>query len=96
MTWRAEMVKSTLQLHARPTAEAVTAYHRHLLAEFEALATSQVPKKGGKQPSNLALKAMDGTAGGASGGPGRWSKRWGKGQNSMQVFPLTKRVQIWR
>ena len=26
------------------------------------LATSQVPKKGGNQPSNLALKAMDGTA----------------------------------
>ena len=25
VTWRTEMVKSTLQLHARPTAEAVTA-----------------------------------------------------------------------
>ena len=70
VTWRTEMVKSTLQLHARPTAEAVTAYHRHLLAEFEALATSQIPKKGGSgnQPPNLALKAMDGTAGGASRG----------------------------
>ena len=63
VTWRTEMVKSTLQLHARPTAEAVTSYHRHLLAEFEALATSQVPKKGGNQPSNPTLKAMDGTAG---------------------------------
>ena len=30
VTWRTEMIKSTLQLHARPTAEAVTAYHRHL------------------------------------------------------------------
>ena len=63
VTWRTEMVKSTLQLHARPTAEAVTAYHRHLLAEFEALATSQVPKKGGNQPPNLAFKVMDGAAG---------------------------------
>ena len=60
VTWRTEMVKSTLQLHARPTAEAVKAYHRHLLAEFEALATSQAPKKGGSgNPApNLALKAM--------------------------------------
>ena len=74
VTWRTEMVKSTLQLHARPTAEAVTSYHRHLLAEFEALATSQVPKKGGNQPSNPTLKAMDGTAGGASGGQGGGAK----------------------
>ena len=82
VTWRTEMVKSTLQPHARPTAEAVKAYHRHLLAEFEALATSQVPKKGGSgNPTpNLALKAMDGNAGGASGGQGGGAKGGGKGK----------------
>ena len=86
VTWRTEMVKSTLQLHARPTAEAVTAYHRHLLAEFEALATSQVPKKGGNQPPNLALKAMDGAAGGASGGQGGGAKGGGKGKIPCKYF----------
>ena len=88
VTWRTEMVKSTLQLHARPTAEAVTAYHRHLLAEFEALATSQVPKKGGSgnQPSNLALKAMDGTAGGNAGGQGGGAKGGGKGKMPRKYF----------
>ena len=85
VTWRTEMVKSTLQLHARPTAEAVTAYYRHLLAEFEALATSQVPKKGGSgnQPPNLALKAMDGTA---SGGQGGGAKGGGKGKIPCKYF----------
>ena len=86
VTWRTEMVKSTLQLHARPTAEAVTSYHRHLLAEFEALATSQVPKKGGNQPSNPTLKAMDGTAGGASGGQGGGAKGGGKGKITRKYF----------
>ena len=86
VTWRTEMVKSTLQLHARPTAEAVTAYHRHLLAEFEALATSQVPKKGGNQPPNLAWKAMDGAAGGASGGHGGGAKGGGKGKIPCKYF----------
>ena len=86
VTWRTEMVKSTLQLHARPTAEAVTAYHRHLLAEFEALATSQVPKKGGNQPSNLALKATDGTAEGNSGGQGGGAKGGGKGKIPCKYF----------
>ena len=86
VTWRTEMVKSTLQLHARPTAEAATAYHRHLLAEFEALATSQVPKKGGNQPPNLALKAMDGAAGGASGGQGGGAKGGGKGKIPCKCF----------
>ena len=86
VTWRTEMVKSTLQLHARPTAEAVTSYHRHLLAEFEALATSQVPKKGGNQPSNPTLKAMDGTAGGASGGQGGGAKGGGKGKIQCKYF----------
>ena len=84
VTRRTEMVKSTLQLHARPTAEAVKAYHRHLLAKFEALATSQVPKKGGSgNPTpNLALKAMDGNAGGASGGQGGG----GKGKIQCKYF----------
>ena len=86
VTWRTEMVKSTLQLHARPTTEAVTAYHRHLLAEFEALATSQVPKKGGNQPPNLALKAMDGTARGNSGGQGGGAKGGGKGKIPCKYF----------
>ena len=86
VTWRTEMVKSTLQLHARPTAEAVTSYHRHLLAEFEALATSQVPKKGGNQPSNPTLKAMDGTAGGALGGQGGGAKGGGKGKIPCKYF----------
>ena len=88
VTWRTEMVKSTLQLHARPTAEAVKAYHRHLLAEFEALATSQVPKKGGSgNPTpNLALKAMDGNAGGASGGQGGGTKGGGKGKIQCKYF----------
>ena len=85
VTWRTEMVKSTLQLHARPTTEAVTAY-RHLLAEFEALATSQIPKKGGNQPSNPTLKAMDGTAGGASGGQGGGAKGGGKGEIPRKYF----------
>ena len=88
VTWRTEMVKSTLQLHARPTAEAVKAYHRHLLAEFEALATSQVPKKGGSgNPApNPTLKAMDGTAGGASGGQGGGAKGGGKGKIPCKYF----------
>ena len=88
VTWRTEMVKSTLQLHARPTAEAVKAYHRHLLAEFEALATSQGPKKGGSgNPTpNLALKAMDGNAGGASGGQGGGTKGGGKGKIQCKYF----------
>ena len=38
VSWRTEMVKSTLQLHARPSEEAVMSYHKHLLAEFETLA----------------------------------------------------------
>ena len=96
VTWRTEMVKSTLQLHARPTAEAVTAYHRHLLAEFEALATSQVPKKGGNQPPNLALKAMDGAAGGASGGQGGGAKGGGKGKIPCKYFLSQKGMQIRR
>ena len=66
------MVKSALQLHGRPSEEAVKSYHKHLLAEFETLAGAQVAKKGGS--SNLALKAADasgdkrGKASGAKGG----------------------------
>ena len=56
-SWRTEMVKSALQLHGRPSEEAVKSYHKHLLAEFETLAGAQVAKKGGS--SNLALKAAD-------------------------------------
>ena len=37
VTWRTEMVKSALQLHARPSEEAVRSYHKHLMAEFETL-----------------------------------------------------------
>ena len=50
VTWRTEMVKSTLQLHARPSEEAIRSYHRHLLAEFEALATSHRSPKRVVQP----------------------------------------------
>ena len=46
VTWRTEMVKSALQLHARPSEEAVRSYHKHLLAEFETLAGASKPKKG--------------------------------------------------
>ena len=57
VSWRTEMVKSALQLHGRPSEEAVKSYHKHLLAEFEKLAGAQVAKKSGS--SNLALKAAD-------------------------------------
>ena len=43
VTWRTEMVKSALQLHARPSEEAVRSYHKHLLAEFETLAGASKP-----------------------------------------------------
>ena len=68
VSWRTEMVKSALQLHGRPSEEAVKSYHKHLLAEFETLAGAQVAKKGGS--SNLALKAADasGDKGGGKGG----------------------------
>lgn len=45
VTWRTELVKSTLQLHGRPSEEAVRSYHRHLLAAFETLAGATVPVK---------------------------------------------------
>ena len=41
VSWRTEMVKSALQLHGRPSEEAVKSYHKHLLAEFETLAGCQ-------------------------------------------------------
>ena len=63
------MVKSTLQLHARPTAEAVKAY-----------------RGSGNPAPNLALKAMDGNAGGASGGQGGGTKGGGKGKIQRKYF----------
>ena len=75
VSWRTEMVKSALQLHGRPSEEAVKSYHKHLLAEFETLAGAQVAKKGGS--SNLALKAAD--ASGDKAGKGSGAKGGGKG-----------------
>ena len=75
VSWRTEMVKSALQLHGRPSEEAVKSYHKHLLAEFETLAGAQVAKKGGS--SNLALKAAD--ASGDKGGKASGAKGGGKG-----------------
>ena len=58
------------------------------MAEFEALATSQVPKKGGlsNNSANLALKSMHGTAGVCLGRPGKWSKGGGKGKIPCKYF----------
>ena len=75
VSWRTEMVKSALQLHGRPSEEAVKSCHKHLLAEFETLAGAQVAKKGGS--SNLALKAAD--ASGDKGGKASGAKGGGKG-----------------
>ena len=75
VSWRTEMVKSALQLHGRPSEEAVKSYHKHLLAEFETLAGAQVAKRGGS--SNLALKAAD--ASGDKGGKASGAKGGGKG-----------------
>ena len=69
------MVKSALQLHGRPSEEAVKSYHKHLLAEFETLAGAQVATRGGS--SNLALKAAD--ACGDKAGKGSGAKGGGKG-----------------
>ena len=66
VSWRTEMVKSALQQHGRPSEEAVKSYHKHLLAELETLAGS-----------NLALKSAD--ASGDKGGKGSGAKSGGKG-----------------
>ena len=73
VTWRTEMVKSALQLHARPSEEAVRSYHKHLMAEFETLAGAAKPKK--PDVPNPKLQAIDGSGGSGananpSGGPG--------------------------
>ena len=81
VSWRTEMVKSALQLHGRPSEEAVKSYHKHLLAEFETLAGAQVAKKGGS--SNLALKAAD--ASGDKAGKGGGGKGGGNG-NTCKYF----------
>ena len=62
VTWRTELVKSTLQLHGRPSEEAVRSYHRHLLAEFETLAGATVPVKpdDAQTPQLKAVSANEG------------------------------------
>ena len=62
------MVKSALQLHARPSEEAVRSYHKHLMAEFETLAGAAKPKK--PDVPNPKLQAIDGSGGsGANANP---------------------------
>ena len=78
VTWRTEMVKSALQLHARPSEEAVRSYHKHLLAEFETLAGASKPKKG----DVLEVQAFD--ASGGSGGNGNPSG--GAGAKTCKYF----------
>ena len=85
VSWRTEMIKSALQLHGRPSEEAVKSYHKHLLAEFETLAGAQVAKKGGS--SNLALKAAD--ASGDKGGKASGAKGGGNG-NACKYFVSPK------
>ena len=56
VTWRTEMVKSALQLHARPSEEAVRSYHKHLMAEFETLAgAAKIKKPDVPNPSSRPL-----------------------------------------
>ena len=93
VSWRTEMVKSALQLHGRPSEEAVKSYHKHLLAEFETLAGAQVAKKGGS--SNVALKAAD--ASGDKGGKASGAKGGGKGGGNgapCQYFLSPKRCKF--
>ena len=75
VTWRTELVKSTLQLHGRPSEEAVRSHHRHLLAEFETLAGAMVPVKP-DDAHTLQLKAVSANEGGEcpSGAGGRARK----------------------
>ena len=86
VTWRTEMVKSALQLHARPSEEAVRSYHKHLMAEFETLAGAAKPKK--PDVPNPKLQAIDGSGGsGANANPsgGAGAKGGGKG-NKCKYF----------
>ena len=77
--WRTEMVKSALQLHARPSEEAVRSYHKHLLAEFETLAGASKPKKG-DVPKVQAFDASGGSGGNGNPSGGAGTKGGGKGK----------------
>ena len=79
VTWRTEMVKSALQLHARPSEEAVRSYHKHLLAEFETLAGASKPKKG-DVPKVQAFDASGGSGGNGNPSGGAGAKGGGKGK----------------
>ena len=79
VTWRTEMVKSALQLHARPSEEAVRSYHKHLLAEFETLAGASKPKKG-DVPKVQAFDALGGSGGNGNPSGGTGAKGGGKGK----------------
>ena len=73
VTWRTEMVKSTLQLHARPTAEAVTSYRVRGVGHIPG------SQKGWQSTFQPYVEGLGWYCRGSLGGPGRWSKRWGKG-----------------
>ena len=79
VTWRTEMVKSALQLHARPSEEAVRSYHKHLLAEFETLAGASKPKKG-DVPKVQVFDASGGSGGNGNPSGGAGAKGGGKGK----------------
>ena len=79
VTRRTEMVKSALQLHARPSEEAVRSYHKHLLAEFETLAGASKPKKG-DVPKVQAFDASGGSGGNGNPSGGAGAKGGGKGK----------------
>ena len=79
VTWRTEMVKSALQLHARPSEEAVRSYHKHLLAEFETLAGASKPKKG-DVPKVQAFDSSGGSGGNGNPSGGAGAKGGGKGK----------------
>ena len=81
VTWRTEMVKSALQLHARPSEEAVRSYHKHLLAEFETLAGASKPKKG-DVPKVQAFDASGGSGGNGNPSGGAGAKGGGKGKHA--------------
>ena len=86
VTWRTEMVKSALQLHARPSEEAVRSYHKRLMAESETLAGAAKTKK--PDVPNPKLQAIDGSGGsGANATPsgGAGTKGGGKG-NKCKYF----------
>ena len=85
VTWRTELVKSTLQLHGRPLEEAVRSYHRHLLAEFETLAGATVPVKP-DDAHTPQLKAVSANEGG--------ERRSGAGGKTCKLFLSPKGCQF--